>query len=76
MKVDIVLVPALRISGKEINGVMMITTIVDVNGMVETVVVVMLKLNIVKTFIFLTVLKVLIPPYLPGLCWLQDHHKT
>ena len=34
MKVDIVLVPALRISGKEINGVMMITTIVDVNMMV------------------------------------------
>ena len=41
MKVDIVLVPALRISGKEINGVMMITTIVDVNGMVETVVEIM-----------------------------------
>ena len=38
MKVDIVLVPALRISGKEINGVMVITTIVAVNGMVESVV--------------------------------------
>ena len=38
MKVDIVLVPALKMIGKEINGVMMITTIVDVNGMVETVV--------------------------------------
>ena len=42
---DIVLVPALRISGKEINGVMMITTIVDVNGMEATVVVVMLTQN-------------------------------
>ena len=58
--------------------VMMKPIMKSVNGMVETVVVVMLKLNIVKTFIFifLTVLKVLIPPYLPGLCWLQDHHKT
>ena len=34
MKVDIALVPALMISGKEINGAMMITTIVDVNLMV------------------------------------------
>ena len=41
MKVDIVMVPALRISGKEINGVMMITTIVDVSGMVETAVEIM-----------------------------------
>ena len=41
MKVDIVLVPALRISGKEINGVMMTITIVDVNGMVETAVEIM-----------------------------------
>ena len=43
MKVDIVLVPALRISGKEINGVMMITTIVDVVGMAVIVVEKMLE---------------------------------